>query len=62
MGGGLESSCVGRVYGADGAVYGIMLHQVGISLYFISERQKFFQDFSVNSATYNFWNRNSAIE
>jgi len=22
MGGGLESRCVGRVYGADGAVYG----------------------------------------
>jgi len=22
MGGGLESSCVGRVYGADGAVHG----------------------------------------
>jgi len=24
MGGGLESSCVGRVYGADGAVHGRM--------------------------------------
>ena len=23
MGGGLESRCVGRVYGADGAVHGI---------------------------------------
>jgi len=30
MGGGLESRCVGRVYGADGAVH----HQVGISSYF----------------------------
>jgi len=25
MGGGLESRCVGRVYGADGAVHGIKL-------------------------------------
>ena len=25
MGGGLESRCVGRVYGADGAVHGRML-------------------------------------
>jgi len=24
MGGGLESRCVGRVYGADGAVHGVM--------------------------------------
>jgi len=30
MGGGLESRCVVRVYGADGAA-----QQVGISLYFI---------------------------
>jgi len=29
MGGGLESRCVGRVYGADGAVHGT-IHQVGI--------------------------------
>ena len=34
MGGGLESRCLGRVYGADGAV---RLHQVGISLYFMRE-------------------------
>ena len=33
MGGGLESRCVGRVYGVDGAVR-LQLHQVGISLYF----------------------------
>jgi len=33
MGGGLESRCVGRVYGADGAV--AYLHQVRISLYFM---------------------------
>ena len=32
MGGGLESRCVGRVYGGDGAVH--LLHQVGISHYF----------------------------
>jgi len=32
MGGGLDSRCVGRVYGAVGAV---PWHQVGISLYFI---------------------------
>ena len=30
MGGGLESRCVGHVYGADSAV-----HQVGISNYFM---------------------------
>jgi len=37
MGGGLESRCVGRVYGADGAVHGTIRtvnNQVGISLYF----------------------------
>ena len=27
MGGGLESRCVGRVYGADGAVHGTNLEQ-----------------------------------
>ena len=32
MGGGLESSCVGHVYGADGAA---RHHQVGISNYFM---------------------------
>jgi len=32
MGGGLESRCVGRVYGADVTVY-----QVGISSYFMRE-------------------------
>ena len=26
MGGGLESRCVGRVYGADGAVHGTIRH------------------------------------
>jgi len=31
MGGGLESRCVGRACGADGAVF----HQVGIPHYFI---------------------------
>ena len=31
MGGGLESRCVGRVYGADST----LLHQVGISNYFM---------------------------
>jgi len=49
MGGGLESRCVGSVYGADGAVVAqhhphrtleyinkiASLHQVGISLYFL---------------------------
>jgi len=44
MGGGLESRCVVRVYGADGAVHGtirtvhtrtITVHQVGILLYFM---------------------------
>ena len=39
MGGGLESRCVGRVYGADGAVHGTnkitLLPEVGISNYFI---------------------------
>jgi len=34
MGGGLESRCVGRVYGADGAV---RAHQVGISLFFMGK-------------------------
>ena len=33
MGGGLESRCVGRVCGADVAI--TLLHQVGISNYFI---------------------------
>jgi len=33
MGGGLESRCVGRVYGADGAEH--HPHQVGISSYFM---------------------------
>jgi len=33
MDGGLESRCVGRVYGADGAVH--HPHQVGISNYFM---------------------------
>jgi len=28
MGGGLESSCVGRVYGADGAVHGTIRTEV----------------------------------
>ena len=41
MGGGLESRCVGRVCGADGAARQYinnkiaLLHQVGISNYFI---------------------------
>ena len=39
MGGGLESRCVGRVCGADGARQHInkftLLHQVGISNYFM---------------------------
>ena len=35
MGGGLESRCVGRLYGADGAVRLTSLHQVGISDYFM---------------------------
>ena len=35
IGGGLESRCVGRVYGADGAVLRTLLHQVGISSYFM---------------------------
>jgi len=46
MGGGLESCCVGRVYGADGALRHhphrtqyinktTLLHQVGISHYFV---------------------------
>jgi len=35
MGGGLESRCVGRVYGADGAVRRHHPHQVGIPLYFV---------------------------
>jgi len=38
MGGGLESRCVGRVYGVDGAVRInkiTLLHKVGIPHYFM---------------------------
>jgi len=36
MGGGLESRCVGRVYGADGAV---RLHMVGVAFLTLLERK-----------------------
>ena len=36
MGGGLESRCVGRVYGADGAV---RRHMVGVAFLTLLERK-----------------------
>ena len=35
MGGGLESRCVGRVYGADGAVRIVILNFMKPSLFFL---------------------------
>jgi len=32
MGGGLESRCVGRVYGADGAVHGAENHMLQLNI------------------------------
>jgi len=32
MGGGLESRCVGRVYGADGAVHGAENHMQQLNI------------------------------
>jgi hypothetical protein len=60
MGGGLESRCVGRVYGADGAVHGMPRNLVSCSSVYCSMAVKWrrVREIKFGSRRYKKWYRN----